>query len=688
MRRLLVIGLSILMLSVTQAVQAGEHYPACGAAANLKTAVNNANSNGESDYIGLAAEGCIYDLDKTLVIKADGGNPVTIEGNGAIISGVNAVQVFSVEPGATLILQNITIRHGKASTGGGAIRNSGTVTLTNAYLYGNTNNAATYFYYHGGAVHNLGNLSMTNSTLYDNHGAFGGGLYNKGTATITNSSIQGNTAVDSGGGIYQDVDSTLTIINSYITLNEAKYGGGVSINARSKLTLNGTLVAANLGKKMGGGVYNRGETSLTNSLIRTNNTNGQGGGIFNESGILKLTGSTLLENNAVQANGGGLFNATNGTANLTNTTVALNSANVGGGMQNEGKLSLTNATIVFNSASNSIGGLLNFAGTATLDTSILAYNSAGDCGGSATFSISSRNLVADGFCNLKYALSGDPGIGSLIGDPTFDPIYYPLLPGSKAIDTGSNSYCPGNDQRGAARPMDGDGDGSAYCDLGAYEADTVPLATPTLTHVPSATATPDSPTSTPDGTTTPTATVTPTAPVTSGVELLVNGDFELKDGGQKSLLDPWTLKNASGDSVKCNKPDKIVARTGSCALRFKGGASENAALVQSAAVDSFTFASGDLLKLQAFINASSPTVSGKVKLSVKYTDAALTADKVSVELRPTDGYEDFGGQATLKSGSVAKIKLQISHHTTSSKLYVDSVSLKQQSLEAELLPLP
>jgi hypothetical protein len=46
LRRLIVIGLSILMLGITQAVQAGEYYPACGAADKLQSAVANANSNG------------------------------------------------------------------------------------------------------------------------------------------------------------------------------------------------------------------------------------------------------------------------------------------------------------------------------------------------------------------------------------------------------------------------------------------------------------------------------------------------------------------------------------------------------------------------------------------------------------------------------------------------------------------
>jgi hypothetical protein len=64
-----------------------------------------------------------------------------------------------------------------------------------------------------------------------------------------------------------------------------------------------------------------------------------------------------------------------------------------------------------------------------------------------------------------------------------------LTAASPAIDAAANAFCPGTDIRGAARPVDGDGNGSCICDMGAYEWSASPV-TPTPTTAPGATATP------------------------------------------------------------------------------------------------------------------------------------------------------------------------------------------------------
>jgi uncharacterized repeat protein (TIGR01451 family) len=62
----------------------------------------------------------------------------------------------------------------------------------------------------------------------------------------------------------------------------------------------------------------------------------------------------------------------------------------------------------------------------------------------------------------------DALLGSLAdnGGPTRT---HALLSGSPAIDAGASVSCPATDQRGVTRPQNGDGNGAALCDMGAYE---------------------------------------------------------------------------------------------------------------------------------------------------------------------------------------------------------------------------
>lgn len=217
---------------------------------------------------------------------------------------------------------------------------------------------------------------------------------------------------------------------------------------------------------------------------------------------------------------------------MTNSTISGNMAAAdGGGIYTDvgGSLTLTNVTIVGNTTESfdSGDGLFVSGSPADIKNTIIAANVdasgvAPDCAGPVNSL--GHNLIED---TTGCTISGDttsniigqsPNIGPLAdnGGPTQT---HALLPGSPALDAGDNVGCPATDQRGAARPQDADGDLSAVCDIGAYEAGTgepTPTATATATATTTATATATARSRPPEAvTTTPTATSAPTQAVTA-----------------------------------------------------------------------------------------------------------------------------------------------------------------------------
>ena len=196
-------------------------------------------------------------------------------------------------------------------------------------------------------------------------GGFGGGIFfddTAGSLTVeNNSTVDGNTSEFDGGGIFND-QNTLTIEGSSVSSNTA----GVDIQT-------GNLVPG--GVAQGGGIYNLdGTLTLTNftgtsmtylTHVDGNDVFGDGGGIYNTSGgtvnVTNLsTVGQYLDGNRAQYDGGGIFND-GGTVNV-NTGGKVNGNAAGSNLS--GLPSGPTATVFFGSG----GGIYNRAsGDVTVD---------------------------------------------------------------------------------------------------------------------------------------------------------------------------------------------------------------------------------------------------------------------------------------------------------------------------------
>ena len=173
-------------------------------------------------------------------------------------------------------------------------------------------------------------------------------------------------------------------------------GGGLDrvldIQPGTRVTLRDLTVRDGGNVDQGAGLRIRESTVTLDRVTITNNVaNREGGGVYND-GTLSIVHSTISDNATLQSlgkGGGGLYNRR--TVSIDSSTLANNisaggalSTGGGGGIQNEnsGTVTITNSTLSGNTASQGRGGGVNNAGaTELIQSTVTANNSTTSLGG-------------------------------------------------------------------------------------------------------------------------------------------------------------------------------------------------------------------------------------------------------------------------------------------------------------------
>ena len=347
-------------------------------------------------------------------------SPIHIEGGGHTISGDAKHRVF-MAVGGDLVINDLTITKGLASTVGGAL-----------YI-------------------NSGSLSLSDSAIKDSKANdIGGAIYSiDSDVEIADSEFSGNMTVKShGGGVYFISSTglnTLDIVGATFKKNMATEDGGALKTAGGIASINKSTFVENIADE--GGAIESSETTLniTNSTF-SNNSAREGGGISSFSSFVTLTHTTWAYNSAEEQGGGIAIIGWTGNFKIRNTLITDSTS---GGDCHSGP----NPDVIIEFTGNIIKD--GSCTPQTADAQAVASDSAELQAQAAADGDEAPVFVAE-------AQSTD-GVDVMISGLTGNPPHHPLQMGSPAIDSADPIYCLLDDQPYTARPQYGN------CDVGAYE---------------------------------------------------------------------------------------------------------------------------------------------------------------------------------------------------------------------------
>ncbi len=379
----------------------------------------------------------------------------------------------------------------------------------------NAESAGSVIYMQNNHYNRISGLTITGgSGSYGNwgygNGCFGGGIFCNNSDPWLNKMIISDNGATFGAGIYCYFSDPI-LENVTILRNSASYGGGI-LSDNSNPALNNVVITENAAY-VGGGICCNSSSPILKNVRITNNIADYGGGISCSSFFPDVENVIIADNIAV-INGGGIYCwFGQGYSTLKNVTITGNSAENGGGIWfHDANAYLKNVIITANIANDRGGGIYcNQYSSITLGNVTIIGNSAASGGGIYSYFGNSVNITntimwndnpeeivlfhfTDTITiNFSDVLGGEAGIVGgtvnwLEGNINEDPLFtggsehpYSLSDGSPCIDSGTPDTTglnlPLGDVIGNKRIWDGDGDGIAVVDMGAYEYGAIPVGT-------------------------------------------------------------------------------------------------------------------------------------------------------------------------------------------------------------------
>lgn len=348
------------------------------------------------------------------VMSAEGPGATIIDGNQA-----GSVVTFASGEGQTSVLSGFTLQNGRASFGGGGVGIGGSAPKV------------------------IGNMIANNSAC-DGAGIeirFGSPLIQGNI--IANNVQNGCSGGIGGGGISIGGAASAQILDNIISNNSMSSadGGGISLFAAGTPTIRGNVISGNRATGLspcaqGGGIWmvNFSDALIVQNVI-TNNSAGCGGGIYwlvpsGARGPL-LVNNTITGNDATLLGSGILADGFDAQTQLINNNI----------------ISKAGQTAIFCGDFND------------LNLPIFKFNNV----------FSPQGAAYGGICTNQAGINGNISADPLFVNPSTG--NYRLQAGSASIDAGDSTApeLPVTDFARNPRILDGNSDGTAVIDIGAYE---------------------------------------------------------------------------------------------------------------------------------------------------------------------------------------------------------------------------